>query len=110
MSESGKVKWFTNVKGYGFIEKEGGGPDIFVHYSAIQGEKYKTLEQGESVTFDIVQGEKGPQAANVIRSGKPEKKKEETPPPAAEEGKKKEPKKPEESKKAEEPKKSEKKS
>lgn len=115
MPETGKVKWFTNVKGYGFIEKEGGGPDIFVHYSAVQGEKYKTLEQGELVTFDIVQGEKGPQAANVIRSGKPEKKKEETPPPAAEEGKKeeakkKEPKKPEESKKAEEPKKPEKKS
>ena len=110
MPEKGKVKWFTNVKGYGFIEKEGGGPDIFVHYSAIQGEKYKTLEQGELVTFDIVQGEKGPQAANVIRSGKPEKSNEETPQPSVEEGKKKEPKKPEESKKSEEPKKPEKKS
>lgn len=80
MPEKGKVKWFSNVKGFGFIEKEGGGQDIFVHYSMIQGDKYKTLEEGELVTFDIVQGEKGPQAANVVRSGKP--KKEETPVPA----------------------------
>lgn len=71
MPEKGKVKWFSNVKGYGFIEKEGGGPDIFVHYTAIQGDKYKTLEGGENVTFDIVQGEKGPQAANVIRGEEP---------------------------------------
>lgn len=74
MAEKGKVKWFSNVKGYGFIEKEGGGPDVFVHYSSIQAEGYKTLEEGEAVTFDIVQGEKGPQAANLIRSGKAEKK------------------------------------
>lgn len=74
MPEKGKVKWFSNVKGYGFLEKEGGGQDIFVHYSAIQGEGYKTLEQGENVTFEIVQGEKGPQAANVVRAGKEEKK------------------------------------
>ena len=73
MPETGKVKWFSNVKGYGFIEKEGGGQDIFVHYSSIQGDKYKTLEEGETVTFDIVQGEKGPQAANVVRSEKPKK-------------------------------------
>lgn len=79
MPEKGKVKWFSNVKGFGFIEKEGGGQDIFVHYSMIQGDKYKTLEEGELVTFDIVQGEKGTQAANVVRSGKP---KEETPAPA----------------------------
>ncbi len=78
MAEQGKVKWFSNVKGYGFIEKEGGGPDIFVHYTAIQGEKYKTLEQGEAVTFDVVQGEKGPHAANVIR---PKKEKKEAVPP-----------------------------
>ncbi len=70
MSEKGKVKWFSNVKGYGFLEKEGGGPDVFVHYSAIQGEGYKKLEEGEEVTFDIVEGERGPQAANVIRSKK----------------------------------------
>ncbi len=74
MAEKGKVKWFSNVKGFGFIEKEGGGQDVFVHYSAIQGEVYKTLEEGEAVTFDIVQGDKGPQAANVVRSGKAEKK------------------------------------
>lgn len=88
MSEKGKVKWFSNVKGYGFIEKEGGGQDIFVHYSAIQGDKYKTLEEGELVTFDITQGEKGPQAANVVRSGKPEEKQAPAEAPAA--GKKEE--------------------
>ena len=80
MAEKGKVKWFSNVKGFGFIEKEGGGPDVFVHYSVIQGEGYKTLEEGEAVTFDMVQGEKGPQAANVVRAGNKEKK--ETPAPA----------------------------
>ena len=71
MPEKGKVKWFSNVKGYGFIEKEGSQQDIFVHYSTIQGEGYKKLEEGEEVTFDIVQGERGPQAANVVRSKKP---------------------------------------
>ncbi|MBI3312951.1 MAG: cold shock domain-containing protein [Candidatus Omnitrophica bacterium] len=70
MPEKGKVKWFSNVKGYGFLEKEGGGPDIFIHYSVIQGEGYKTLEDSEEVTFDIVQGEKGPQATNVVRNKK----------------------------------------
>ena len=74
MPEKGKVKWFSNMKGYGFLEKEGGGQDIFVHYSAIQGEGYKKLQEGEEVTFEIIQGEKGPQATNVIRSKKPEKK------------------------------------
>ncbi len=73
MPEKGKVKWFSNVKGYGFIEKEGGGQDIFVHYSAIQGEGYKTLNEGEEVTFEIVQGERGPQATNIVRSKKPSK-------------------------------------
>ena len=71
MSEKGKVKWFSNVKGYGFLEKEGSTQDIFIHYSVIQGEGYKRLNEGEEVTFDIVQGEKGPQATNVIRSKKP---------------------------------------
>ena len=66
MAVQGKVKWFSNVKGYGFIEQEG-GQDVFVHYSSIQGEGYKTLEEGDTVTFEIIQGEKGPQASNVVR-------------------------------------------
>ncbi|HWP23345.1 MAG TPA: cold-shock protein [Candidatus Binatia bacterium] len=63
---TGRVKWFNNAKGYGFIEKEDGG-DVFVHYSAIQGEGYKTLSEGEQVEFEISQGEKGPQAINVLK-------------------------------------------
>ena len=70
MPEKGKVKWFSNMKGYGFLQKEGEEQDIFIHYSTIQGEGYKTLKEGEEVTFDIVQGERGPQAANVVRSKK----------------------------------------
>lgn len=62
----GKVKWFNSEKGFGFIEREG-GDDVFVHYSAIQGEGYKTLEEGQSVEFEVVQGNRGPQAANVVR-------------------------------------------
>lgn len=62
----GKVKWFNAEKGYGFIESEQGG-DVFVHYSAIQGDGFKTLEEGQSVEFDIVDGNRGPQAANVYR-------------------------------------------
>ncbi|PIQ98035.1 MAG: cold-shock protein [Nitrospinae bacterium CG11_big_fil_rev_8_21_14_0_20_56_8] len=61
----GKVKWFSNQKGYGFIESEE-GQDIFVHYSAIQSEGFKTLNQGQSVEFEITNGPKGPQASNVI--------------------------------------------
>lgn len=60
----GTVKWFNAEKGFGFIEVEG-GQDVFVHFSAIQGDGFKTLEEGQHVTFDIVQGPKGPQAANV---------------------------------------------
>lgn len=60
----GKVKWFNNSKGYGFIQQED-GTDIFVHFSAIQGEGYKTLEEGQPVEFEITQGPKGLQAANV---------------------------------------------
>ncbi len=62
--QNGKVKWFNNEKGYGFIEVED-GDDVFVHFTAIQGEGFKTLEEGESVSFEIVEGNRGPQAANV---------------------------------------------
>jgi CspA family cold shock protein len=65
---TGKVKWFNESKGYGFIEPEGGGRDVFVHYSAIQGEGYKTLSEGQLVEFEITQGEKGPQASNVMKA------------------------------------------
>ena len=61
---TGKVKWFNAEKGYGFIEREDGG-DVFVHYSAIQVDGYKTLEDGQAVEFDVVQGNRGEQAANV---------------------------------------------
>lgn len=61
---TGKVKWFNAQKGYGFITRDDGG-DVFVHYSAIKGQGYRTLEEGQKVEFDVVQGEKGPQAANV---------------------------------------------
>ncbi len=62
----GKVKWFNAEKGYGFIEREGGN-DVFVHYTAIQMDGFKTLEEGQEVEFEIVEGERGPQAANVVR-------------------------------------------
>ena len=62
----GKVKWFNNAKGYGFIGRED-GPDVFVHYSAIQLDGYKSLKEGDDVEFDIVQGQKGPQADSVLR-------------------------------------------
>jgi CspA family cold shock protein len=62
---NGTVKWFNDQKGYGFISQENGGPDVFVHFSAIQGEGFKTLTEGQAVTFDVVDGQKGPQAANV---------------------------------------------
>jgi cold shock protein len=62
----GKVKWFNNAKGYGFIGRDD-GPDVFVHYSAIQLDGYKTLKEGDEVEFDIVDGQKGPQADGVVR-------------------------------------------
>ena len=62
----GKVKWFNNKKGFGFIAPESGN-DVFVHYSALKGDGYKTLEEGMEVEFDIQQGPKGEQAANVVR-------------------------------------------
>ncbi|HZS52320.1 MAG TPA: cold shock domain-containing protein [Bryobacterales bacterium] len=63
----GKVKWFNNAKGYGFIGQED-GPDVFVHFSAIQTDGYKTLQEGETVEFEITQGQKGPQAENVVKT------------------------------------------
>ncbi len=62
----GKVKWFNAEKGYGFLEQDGGG-DVFVHYSAIQTDGFKTLEEGQEVEFDVVQGARGPQASNVAK-------------------------------------------
>lgn len=64
--KKGTVKWFNAEKGYGFIEREDGG-DVFVHFSAIQSEGFKTLEEGQAVEFDVVQGNRGEQAANVVR-------------------------------------------
>ena len=62
--EQGTVKWFNRTKGFGFIEREG-GDDVFVHYSAIEGEGFKVLDEGDSVEFEVTQGEKGPQATLV---------------------------------------------
>jgi len=65
--EKGKVKWFNNNKGFGFIEQDN-GQDVFVHYSAISGDGYKTLAEGQDVEFDVSQGAKGLQATNVTKS------------------------------------------
>lgn len=64
--QNGKVKWFNNEKGFGFIEVEG-GDDVFVHFTAVQGEGFKSLEEGQEVSFEIVEGNRGPQAANVVK-------------------------------------------
>jgi cold shock protein len=64
---TGTVKWFNDAKGYGFISHEG-GPDVFVHFSAIQGNGFKSLAEGDRVEFEIVQGQKGPQAADVTKA------------------------------------------
>jgi len=64
--EMGKVKWFDNKKGYGFIQRENGA-DVFVHFSAIQGEGFKSLHEGDTVEFEVIEGPKGPQAEGVVK-------------------------------------------
>ncbi|PJZ20219.1 cold-shock protein [Bacillus cereus] len=66
MTLTGKVKWFNSEKGFGFIEVEGGN-DVFVHFSAIQGDGFKTLEEGQEVSFEVEDGNRGPQAKNVVK-------------------------------------------
>lgn len=63
---SGTVKWFSNEKGYGFIARDDGSGDLFVHFSAVQGDGYRSLNEGDEVTFDVGEGAKGPQAQNVV--------------------------------------------
>jgi CspA family cold shock protein len=70
--EKGTVKWFNPEKGFGFITRENGEKDVFVHHSAIQGSGFRTLNDGEAVEFDVVQGQKGPAAENVVRLDAPE--------------------------------------
>ena len=64
---TGIVKWFNESKGFGFITPDGGGADLFVHHSAIQGQGFRTLDENQRVSFDVTQGQKGPQAVNVVK-------------------------------------------
>ena len=69
MNITGTVKWFNESKGFGFIAREDGGKDVFVHFSAIQSQGFKTLAEGEAVEFEVVDGQKGPAAQNVVKVG-----------------------------------------
>lgn len=64
---NGTVKWFNESKGFGFITQDDGGADVFAHYSEIQGDGFKNLAEGEAVSFDVVEGEKGPKATNIVK-------------------------------------------
>jgi len=67
---TGTVKWFNAEKGFGFIEQDGGGADVFAHFSNIAASGYRELREGQKVTFDVTQGQKGPQAENIARAGR----------------------------------------